>query len=91
MGTLHQGAMVRDITGAGRVLQQQAEITIEAFLHQLRLLTDDHFNAQRLGTSAQHVKGLRVAVARDEKRRGLVFGQALAEGHGLGGSGGFIE
>ncbi|MNM84385.1 hypothetical protein D3C81_964730 [compost metagenome] len=91
MGVLHQSPMVDDSTSAGRVLQQQAEITLQALVQQCRLIADDHFNTQRLGTGAQHVEGLRMTMVGDEKRRGLALRQTLAEGHGFGGGGGFIE
>ncbi|MNO41057.1 hypothetical protein D3C76_312210 [compost metagenome] len=91
MSALHQGAMVGDVAGAGRVMQQQAEVAVQAFALKLGLFTDHHLDTQGLGTGAQHVEGLRVAMARNEKRRGLVLGQALAEGHGFGGGRGFVE
>ncbi|MNM52926.1 hypothetical protein D3C81_640160 [compost metagenome] len=91
MGALHQGAVVVDGTSAGRVLQQQAEIAVQGLAIQQRFISDDHFDTQWLGTGTQHIEGLRVAMAGREERRGLVLRQALAEGHGLGGGGGFVE
>ncbi len=91
MGALHQGPVIDNCTGTGRVLQQQAEIAVQGLALQRRLITDDHLDTQWPRTGKQHIEGLRVAIAGSEERRGFVLRQALAEGHGLGGSGGFIE
>ncbi|MNN08768.1 hypothetical protein D3C81_1216320 [compost metagenome] len=91
MGALHQGSMVNDSASAGRVLQQQTEIALKVLLKQGRLIADDHLDTQWLGTGAQYVEGLRVTLLRNEKRWSLALRQALAEGHGFGGGGGFIE
>ena len=49
-------------------------------------------SVERLGAGTQHVEGLRVAVAGREKLlASLVFAQAFAKGHCLGGRGGFVE
>ncbi|MNZ53724.1 hypothetical protein D3C78_716090 [compost metagenome] len=83
-------AVVEHFTVAGRVLQQGAEEGAD--IAQLALVADHDLDAQRLGTGAQHVEGLRVAVhGGEEGVAGLVLRQALAEGHGLGRSGGFVE
>ncbi|MCY1355197.1 hypothetical protein D9M69_416080 [compost metagenome] len=89
MGALHQGAVVRHVAGTGGILQQQAEVAGE--VAQLGFLAYHHFDAQRLGAGAQHVEGLRVAVDGREEGRRLVLRQALAEGHGFGGGGAFVE
>ena len=58
----------------------------------MALVADHHLDAQRLGTGAQHVEGLRVAMAGGEEcLAGAVLRQALAEGHGLGGGGRLVE
>ncbi|MNO93648.1 hypothetical protein D3C76_852510 [compost metagenome] len=87
----NQGAMIGNRTGTGRVLQQQAEVAVQVLALQPRFVTDDHVDTQWLGTGTQDVEGLRVAMLGGEERRGLVLRQPLAEGHGLGGGGGFIE
>ena len=85
-----QFAVVEHITVARRVLQQRAEEW--RHVSQFTLIANDHFDAQRLGTGAQHVEGLRVAVDRGEELvAALVLAQAFAEGHGFGSGGGFVE
>jgi hypothetical protein len=87
---LGQCAVVEHITVARRVLQQGAEE--RRHVAQFALVADHHLDAQRLGTGAQHVEGLRVAVhGGEELVAALVLAQALAEGHGFGGGGGFVE
>ena len=87
---LGQFTVVEHITVAGRVLQQGAEE--RADIRQFTLVAHYHLDAQRLGTGAQHVEGLRVAVhGGKELVAALVLAQTLAEGHGLGGGSGFVE
>ncbi len=87
---LGQFAVVEQVAVAGRVLQQHAEE--RAGIGQLAFVADHHVDAQGLCTGAQHVEGLWVAVARGEEGiAALVLAQALAEGHGLGGGGGFVQ
>jgi hypothetical protein len=87
---LGQCAVVEHVTVARRVLQQGAEE--RRHVAQFTLVADHHLDAQRLGTGAQHVEGLRVAVhGGEELVAALVLAQALAEGHGFGGGGGFVE
>lgn len=90
MKALYQFAVVEHFTVAGRVLQQGTEEGAD--IVQLALVADHDLDAQRLGTGAQHVEGLRVAMYGDEEgMAGLVLRQALAEGHGLGGGSRFVE
>ncbi len=90
MEALNQFAVVEDIAIARRVLQQRAEVG--AGISNRGFVTDHDFNAQRLGTGAQHVEGLRVAMLGGEEGvAGLVLRQAFAEGHGFGSGGGFIQ
>ncbi|MNZ55197.1 hypothetical protein D3C78_731190 [compost metagenome] len=90
MGALHQFAVVEDVAIARRVLQQHTEVG--AGVADFTLVADHHLDAQRLGAGGQHVEGLRMAVAGDEEGiAAAVLRQALAEGHGLGGGGAFVE
>ena len=90
METLDHCAVVEHFAVAGRVLQQGAEEGTD--IAQFTLVADHDLDAQWLGTGAQHVEGLRVAVhGGEEGVAGLVFRQALAEGHGFGSGGGFVE
>ncbi|MNM22943.1 hypothetical protein D3C81_333300 [compost metagenome] len=83
-------AVVEHFTVAGRVLQQGAEEGAD--IAQLALVADHDLDAQRLGTGAQHVEGLRVAMhGGEEGVAALVLAQAFAEGHGFGSGGGFVE
>ncbi|CAI8728808.1 putative metal-dependent RNase [Pseudomonas sp. IT-P218] len=87
---LGQFAVVEHVTVARRVLQQGAEE--RRHVRQFALVANDYVDAQRLGTGAQHVEGLRVAMhGGEELVAALVLAQALAEGHGFGGGGGFIQ
>ncbi|MND54633.1 hypothetical protein D3C80_456960 [compost metagenome] len=88
--TLNQFAVIEDFSVAGRVLQQGAEVGTDII--QLTFIADHDFDTQRLGTGAQYVEGLWVAMhGSEEGMAALVLAQALAEGHGFGGRGGFIE
>ena len=88
--TLNQVAIVEHVTVACRVLQQGTEEG--RHISQFTLIRDYHLNAQWFGTGAQHVEGLRMAVAGSKKAvAGFVLAQALAEGHRFGGGGGLIE
>ncbi|CEI74776.1 Uncharacterized protein PAE221_00336 [Pseudomonas aeruginosa] len=90
MEAADQFAIVDDLAVAGGVLQQRAEVGGEVF--DGALVADHHLDAQRLGTGAQHVEGLRVAMAGGEEcLAGAVLRQTLAEGHGLGGGGRLVE
>ena len=85
-----QFAVVEHVAVAGRVLQQGAEE--RADIGQFALIAHHHIDTQWLGTGAQHVEGLWVAVHRREERvAAFVLAQALAEGHGFCGGGGFVE
>ena len=90
MEAFGQLAIIEHITVARRVLQQGAEECAD--VAQFALIAHYHVDAQRLGAGAQNVEGLRVAVHRGEERvAAFVLAQALAEGHGFGGGGGFVE
>ncbi len=88
--TLGQLAVVEQVTVACRVLQQGAEE--RADVGQLALIAHHHVDPQGLGTGAQHIEGLWVAMLRGEEGvAALVLAQALAEGHGFGGGGAFVQ
>ena len=90
MEALNQFAIVEHVTVACGVLQQGAEE--DRYVAHFALVGNHYFNAQWLGTGAQHVQGLRVTVAGGEKAvAGFVLAQAFAEGHGFGSGGGFVE
>ena len=87
---LDQFAVVEDVAIARRVLQQRAEVG--AGIADRGFVSDLNGDAQRLGTGAQHVEGLRMAMLGGEEGvAGLVLRQAFAEGHGFGSGGGFIQ
>ncbi|MNZ72512.1 hypothetical protein D3C78_908920 [compost metagenome] len=87
---LHQCAVVEDVAVGGRVLQQGAEVGTG--VGDLALVADHYLDPQGLGTGDQYVEGLRVAMLGGEEGiAALVLRQALAEGHGFGGGGAFVE
>ncbi|MCY1423592.1 hypothetical protein D9M71_393080 [compost metagenome] len=85
-----QLAVIEHVTVACRVLQQSAEE--RRHVAQFTLVAHHHVDAQRLGTGAQYVEGLRVAMhGGEELMAAFVLAQAFAEGHGFGSGGGFVE
>ena len=88
-----QGAQVVHLAGGGRVLRQRAEEI--ARLHQLRQRlrggADLELDAQGRGACAQHLDGLRMAVAGDQEDGALGLHAAARQGHGLGRGGGLVE
>ena len=82
-------AVVTDLAGGHRILEQRAEEA--AVVLDLGFHAHHHLDAQGLGAGAQHIQGLRMAVHGGEEGAGLVFRQALAEGHGLGGGGALVQ
>ena len=90
METFGQLTVVEQVAITGRVLQQGAEE--RADIDQLAFVAHHHFDAQGFGAGAQYVQGLRVAMhGGEEGMAALVLAQALAEGHGFGGGGAFVE
>ena len=86
-----EGFIVEDIAFGGGVLQQHAKgilAEIVAFM-----VADHHVDTEGDSSRLHHGNGLRVAQLGDEEGVGFGFAghHALAEGHGLGGGGSFIQ
>ena len=93
VGEVGQRAQVVHLPGGGRVLRERAEEV--ARLHQLRQRlrrgADPELDAQRRRARAQHLDGLRMAVAGDQEDGALGLHAAARQGHGLGRGGGLVE
>ena len=88
MQLLNQRAQVANLSVGIRVLQQRTKDLVPGeVVHRV----DDQFEAETLRTRLNHGNGLRVAVFVDKKQVASGLGDTLGQGHGLGGSGGFVE